>query len=226
MTTCVLCRKHEADTRDHVPPQCLFPKPHPTLITVPSCSGCNNGAHLDDEYFRSQLVLRQQSADSPAARKLSDKVFRGLHRPAHQGLRSDILRSLRPVRVVGRDGGGRAVSAYDVDGTRVRAVLSRTVTGLYFHHYGQILPSTYVVDGWTLNSAASTDTPQFRAVVSAAQAVYHSSSRHKIGDGVFDYWFTRVDSEPGFSVWLLQFYDSLQFLLMSVPHEETSQPVT
>ena len=47
---CIYCRTAEADTRDHVPPDLLFPPPKPsTLITVPACRPCNQGFQKDDE---------------------------------------------------------------------------------------------------------------------------------------------------------------------------------
>src|SRR2546422_10376314 len=47
---CVYCRAADADTRDHIPPQLLFPSPKPnTLITVPACNACNKCFQQDDE---------------------------------------------------------------------------------------------------------------------------------------------------------------------------------
>ena len=50
---CYLCRATENLTRDHVPPENLFPKPKPSnLITVPCCKTCNEGFSKLDEQFR------------------------------------------------------------------------------------------------------------------------------------------------------------------------------
>lgn len=51
---CVFCGVQSKTTRDHIPPQNLFPKPRPNsinLLTVPSCFLCNNNSSNDDEYF-------------------------------------------------------------------------------------------------------------------------------------------------------------------------------
>lgn len=48
--SCVICGK-VATTREHAIARCFFEKPHPSdMITVPSCSSCNNSYSLDEEY--------------------------------------------------------------------------------------------------------------------------------------------------------------------------------
>ena len=50
---CYLCQATETLTRDHVPPENLFPMPLPSdLITVPCCKSCNSGFSKIDEQFR------------------------------------------------------------------------------------------------------------------------------------------------------------------------------
>lgn len=52
--TCAMCGS-EASTKDHIPPQNLYPKPRTPnlqLHTVPACKTCNNGASIDDEEFK------------------------------------------------------------------------------------------------------------------------------------------------------------------------------
>jgi hypothetical protein len=56
-TQCYLCgvelEKNVNRTRDHVPPEGLFPLPLPSdLITVPACRKCNNSKCVDEEFFR------------------------------------------------------------------------------------------------------------------------------------------------------------------------------
>ena len=45
--SCIYCGQ-EANTRDHVPPKCLFAKPRPPMITVPACLACNKSYEKDD----------------------------------------------------------------------------------------------------------------------------------------------------------------------------------
>jgi hypothetical protein len=59
---CVYCGG-QAITRDHVPPRCLLERPYPpNLPTVPSCSSCNAGFSLDEQYF---VVLLTQVGVAP-----------------------------------------------------------------------------------------------------------------------------------------------------------------
>ncbi len=62
---CIYCGR-PAEDGDHVPPQCIFPRPLPAdLITVPSCRVCNRRFSVDDEYFRDALAL--STIDAPGA---------------------------------------------------------------------------------------------------------------------------------------------------------------
>lgn len=52
---CALCGENPATTKDHIPPQGIYPKPRDNDInfnTVPAYSNCNNGAAVEDEEFK------------------------------------------------------------------------------------------------------------------------------------------------------------------------------
>lgn len=55
---CVYCGVIGPITDDDIPPKCLFKKPRPALVKVPSCPPCNNSVSDDDENFRTMLALR------------------------------------------------------------------------------------------------------------------------------------------------------------------------
>jgi hypothetical protein len=91
--TCVYCGK-KATTKDHVVPRCLLEKPYPpNLLTVPSCSACNEGYSKDEEYF---LAVMAQSGFVPS---LTAKIEEGgvidrmLERSA--GLDTHIVQSIQ-----------------------------------------------------------------------------------------------------------------------------------
>jgi hypothetical protein len=89
--TCAMCGG-EASTRDHIPPQSLYPKPRQPnlqLHTVPACKTCNNGAARDDEEFKmivgvstgevqpnQEAILTSLQATMAANGRL-DRVIRG-----------------------------------------------------------------------------------------------------------------------------------------------------
>src|SRR5262245_14982592 len=74
---CIYCRTAKADTRDHVPPDLLFPSPKPKrLITVPACRACNQGFQQDDELLG--FALSSLIGTNAAGRSTWNKVGRGL----------------------------------------------------------------------------------------------------------------------------------------------------
>jgi hypothetical protein len=77
---CIYCNLREANTKDHVPPKCIFPpgtKKH--MITVPACSDCNNLYSIEDEYFKIALTIRVGD-DSKASKALSLSTSRSLEK--------------------------------------------------------------------------------------------------------------------------------------------------
>lgn len=118
--------------------------------------------------------------------------------------------------------------AYDVDLTRLSKVVTRTVRGLYFHHYNQRLPDwcevdTWCFDGLTEINAATEET--LNALINRLQL----NPAAEIGNGVFKYWHCLSDDggEIGnFStVWLLVFYESTAFLGITVGRDPKNSSV-
>jgi hypothetical protein len=174
---------------------------------------------MDDEYFRLNLSIRK-SATLPAARPVADTALRGLGREQHMNFRTSFFKGLREVNLHSKTGvfierGG----AYDVDLTRLSKVVTRTVRGLYFHHYNQRLPDWCEVDTWCfdgLNEINAATEETLNALINRLQL----NPAAEIGDGVFKYWHCLSDDggEIGnFStVWLLVFYESTAFLGITV----------
>lgn len=136
---CYLCNKNFADTRDHVPPECLFPDPKPSnLITLPCCSPCNRSYSKDEEYFRDNFSMI--SKRSPAVKQLWGKTRRSyLRRPLK--LR-DIKSRLVDLNLK-TEGGihlGRA-TGLKFDESRTNRVIEKIVKGLFFRHTNKIIHS-------------------------------------------------------------------------------------
>jgi hypothetical protein len=227
---CTYCGDNDFISRDHIPPESMFPKPRPSnLITVPSCDMCNGGASMDDEYFRLNLSIRK-SATLPAACPVANTALRGLGREEHSNFRTSFFKGLHEVDVVTKSGiyierGG----AYDVDLMRLSKVVSRTVRGLYFHHYNQRLPNWCEVDTWCLDGLREIDTATaetLKALINRLQ----SQPAAEIGDGVFKYWHCRSDDGgeiDNFStLWLLDFYESTAFLGITIGRNPGNPSVT
>jgi hypothetical protein len=183
---CVFCG-HDGDvTDDHVPPQCLFGSPLPdNLVEVPGCKSCNQGSHMDDEYLKTVLAMRDDLHDHPIVEKILPSVTRGLLRPKFPGLGRRIARSMKARRRFTPSGlYGGIVHTYDVDLRRIGRVLSRTVKGLFFNEFGRPLPTdyeavAYLEDG--LGGVAKKDLDWLRNACRIAQC----EPGRSIGDQVF-----------------------------------------
>lgn len=137
--TCVLCGIRGATTSDHVPPKAIFPKPRPNdLVTVPSCFNCNNKGSKYDEEFRVFLSLQLGMETHTTQRLWKNEALRTIHhnrRLQQRLVKKSWIANLRTP--AGIYLGKRRVVAMPV--RPHNSVLDRTVRGLYFHHYGEIL---------------------------------------------------------------------------------------
>ena len=96
---CAYCGSDHPDTRDHVPPKCLFLHPLPKkMITVPSCKRCQ-GSSKDDEYFLVGVFIAADGMASSGFARLSDADKELIERK-----RKDVM------RLLGRPGFGGLVS--------------------------------------------------------------------------------------------------------------------
>lgn len=192
---CSICGVRAATTRDHVPPKNIFPRPRPNdLVTVPACQECNMGVSGVDEKFRAYLSLHV-GLDTPDATRLwtqhAVRTFRH-----NNSLRREILGKSQRVDMVTKAGiiigeGYRLQWDSAVHDTTV----DRTIRGLYFHHFGDILGEKVRV--------------QVRWHQNLTQEMIELSSEwsmNSMGSDIFVYRFSRAVDQPLASVWLLQFY--------------------
>jgi hypothetical protein len=137
---CIYCQSAIADTRDHVPPKSVFPKPRPdNLITVPACRECNARTQEDDEDFRTYITAISTRETGPIIEYLSETTMRGLdRRPAYLADWKD--RRMRVSEL--EDENGHATQKLQVwrEPTRLMRVIFRTVRGLHYHKLGKPLP--------------------------------------------------------------------------------------
>ncbi|MFZ3066352.1 MAG: hypothetical protein WA277_13845 [Nitrospirota bacterium] len=141
MQTCYACQNH-ATTREHIPPQCLFPEAKDAagvdhrrnLITVPSCTEHNLHKSGDDEYLLHVLSTNLQS--NPIAQTQWTKLKRAIkRRPA---LWNSMRSNIEDVKVMGSHTG----KIYEpvqmgLDGTRFQSSLKLIALGVYCHHFGK-----------------------------------------------------------------------------------------
>jgi len=185
-----------ADSKDHLPPSCIFPDPKPTnLIHVPSCHNHNSAQSKEDEYFR--WFVATASGESPIAEALiKDKVVRQFkERPK---LLRTILQHSGYVDAETHSGiylGKRP--AFKFERNRIQSVITRITKGFFYHFYKQRLPDNYAVYDFWLNPPID-DVQDF--IVSRIPL-------NEIGKGVFSFRFEQDVDDPYFTAWLYMFYD-------------------
>jgi hypothetical protein len=222
-TYCTYCGSQNPDTFDHIPPACLFPSPRPSdLITVRSCSKCNNGASDDDEYFKIQLVMRHDVAGRPPGSRLISSVHRALAKPQKRAMLNKLVQSMNQVSVHSPSGLylGQAAT-YNVDLKRFEKVINRIVKGLFLKEFDRRMPSTHLIRSFAesgFQDANFSERSNFIKFV----ASLNSKPGHKIGDGVFQYWYQSFPEMPDASVWLLRFFDAESFLCITLPNDITT----
>jgi hypothetical protein len=135
------------------------------MITVPTCEPCNNGAKLDDEYFRACIATggtpgtkqgelwKEKFVDSTLARSPALKA-------AILQDRQRIIEFHRLTPLKTFDGRILPAELIDLvlpfDASRINRVLVKIVRGLYYHHYRDVMPRSthFVVTRRLLKSVA------------------------------------------------------------------------
>jgi len=205
---CFICGA-VADTRDHVPPLGLFPKPRPsTLITVPACLACNRAKDRDDEYFR--FIVSAAGDDTPAAAALRrQRILPRLR--THPALGHEIMRKSRIVDAVTPEGVLAPRPALEFDFDRLQRVIAKMVKGLYLHVYGERLEGVAIED-FLLNPDPPAD----------AKAYFATLPRRTVAPDIFSFWCDRDPVDPRISIWFLGFFTQTLFVTQTKSLEGTA----
>lgn len=212
---CVYCGD-SATTMDHVPPRTLFQKPRPELITVPSCSSCNNDPSKDDEYFRNLLLTDDRIRDHPEAKGLIEAYTRSLKRPQATGLRAAMLRDttrfplISPAGIIYGEGTG-----LKSDFTRERKVLERVTKGLFYHEFQTPHPNENSI---SVYSTRHMDEGR-KGLNTVLEFISYIKPENKktIGNDVFSYGYAIAEDHPDGSFWVLTFFKTIPFFVFSIP---------
>lgn len=192
---CVICGNNQATTMDHIPPKGVFCKPRPNnLIRVPACQECNNSVSHLDERFRVYLGLHVERRGGNAGQAFYKDALRTIEH--NSKLRREILSKLEPVYLTTESG-----IIYD-RGFRVQwdsqahdAIVRKMITGLYYHHFGEIL-----------GNRADIEVHWYRKLTPEMLEMSKTWHLGKFGTGEVAYRYARARSSPRDSVWIFQFY--------------------
>jgi len=201
--TCYLCGKGDDLTRDHIPPQGMFPGPRPgNLITVPCCKTCNSTFSMDDELFR---AWASSGAQCSAAGK---QIWRGKVVPSfatrnkklRQQMRQDVGTAALETLI------GRAkVPIIGIPVSRAKPFIVRITKGLLHHFYPDY---NYTDIHFTVVNVAPT--PQYQTAIKYLLPHLIYDER---GEGVFRFWRGFTVDAPDVGVWIYLFYDAACFLV-------------
>jgi hypothetical protein len=221
---CVFCGA-PATTRDHVPPECLYPSPPPpNLITVPACEGCNHSFHLDDEWLRLALTVRESVKDNPDRNAVLPSVEASLNNPGGGGLRGAFQRDLTLLPRVSPSGLYMGLHpAYVADGARLDRMAKRIVKGLFYRVKGHRLPDDYGVNALNLSRLddASLAGTEFKSVALDFIAMLRRETPVAKGD-TFAYRWLQSPNGSERTIWLLTFYGQDEYFCTTAPLDELS----
>lgn len=205
--TCVYCGASGQVEDEDVIPVCLFLKPAPDRVLVPSCRSCNVEKSKDDSYLRDMTAPDYRCYGNPVA----EAVFNG---PVLRSVRTNRSLVGRAFRSVGRmfpmqTHGGIYLGhmpGVSLEEKRIRRIFSTIVRGLNFRVRKQRLPDDTMFTVKRLSSPE--DCEQLR------QVIWEITGR--IGQSVFECGCV-FGEDPAESIWLLIFYSSVYVIVSTQP---------
>lgn len=191
---CTICGLHTALNREHVPPQNIFLKPKPNnLVTVPACDICNNDTSGLDEEFRTYLSLRIGVNKQESLDFWTKAALPTIH--SNNRLRKQILETLGETQVFS-EAGIYLGTAPEVkwEAAKHNQIIEKTVRGLYWEHYNDIL-----------GDKVNLEITWLQSLPEKAKNMLSQLHVKRIGNA-FVYAYRRTDDDYSSSIWLLEFY--------------------
>lgn len=195
---CVLCGDQPATEGegDHLPPQCIYPKPRPINVPwnkVPACIPCNNAGSKDDEQFK--LIIGITTGEF---RSNMESVINAMGRTIgkNQRLAKQVLKENK--RGYAKRHGSpilEPVVAIPFDRDAYERVIRRIVRGLYWQQTDTIMPRLSEIH------VREPESPDLHAHVAT---LLQNAERVELNGGTFVYKFLITDD--GDSFWAMQFF--------------------
>lgn len=199
---CIYCLK-VADTEDEIPSRNLFPEGigPKKYIKVPSCSECNYGFSLDEEWFRYFVCSVAEPYSFYARQVFFSQGKRSIQRRPQIGFK--LKKRMKLVKIYTKSGLylGKAtlIKPTEDDWQRFDNVLDKYIKSLVFYELKNILPGEYNIKHETFlpNDHILDIMPRIK-----------SFKWNIINKDIFRYGFNWV---PGSykSIWIIVFYNSV-----------------
>lgn len=203
---CAMCGG-EATTKDHIPPQSLYPKPrlpNLQLHTVPACKMCNNGASADDEEFK--IIVGVSTGE---AQPNQDALMTSLQATmAANGRLNRVVRNGKQMLTVVNGNALPGPVAISFEGPSYDRVVQRMIRGLYWREKKHPL-------GLGINVQVIVPSSLSPDLVGLFKDLLPSLEPKFLNDRTFSY---KVGfSSDGSSVWALQMFGKHTVFGMASP---------
>ena len=218
--TCTYCGKRKSVTADHVPPKNLFGRPYPpNLLTVPACLDCNGGFTKDDEYFRIALTITDEAKGQRAREAVMPTVMRGINSTKQDRFRAALLSGTQIAPRFSPSGlflGNHRAIAFD--SARLDRIARRIVRGLFFQVKGHRLPDDHAINVLPVGRFRELASlhPELDLALHEFIGLITREPLMKYGD-VFGYHWVQSPNGPSNTMWLLYFYEQLEFYCTTCP---------
>ena len=203
-------------TDDHIPPQCIFPRPRTTgLIKVPCCEPCRKGWSKDDEEFRRFVWSAEGVEKHPSFEKAADSVISSIKKPEAKSYRNRVLSSIEDIEVYSEAGIFLGIQPrMKLEWHRIEGVLRRIVRGLFFLKNKQLIPEDHelIIKIPDVKLGNEINKFPFKQIAN-------------ICDGTFRYWLYESNDEKSSSLWLMSFCDSIWVLGYIRPTKNANKTV-
>lgn len=218
--TCTYCNC-VANTKDHIPPKCMFPKPRPaSLITVSSCFSCNSSFSKDDEYLRDVLCFREELSGNPFVDELNQSIPRRFDRSEsrhyfnylHARMGEETVKTTSGIYL------GRKAT-FNVDLRRIERVLRRITRGLYRHCFGNKLMEGFDPEVYTQEYFLSLEPEHEEIFRSIFQSNLANEQWFVIVTNGFEYKYKALPN-PAYTVWIFRFYSKYYGFAITLKEEE------
>jgi hypothetical protein len=204
---CYLCGsqllKKKNKSKDHVPPDCIFPQEKPAnLITVSCCTDCNGAFSQLDQKMRNFFAIIADDKSGEVGKRAQSEILRS------RKLSSDFLSyTKKHPSLIDDQGNPRLVFYFDKD--EISRWLIRVVKGLSFRR----------------NKTRITDSSLFEVDI-LSQFMPQPSKTFPLEDGLEfrPHFVYGVVAEEGYDFWVLIFYDHLMFSVAVKPSAKQTTP--
>jgi hypothetical protein len=190
-------------TRDHLPPENLFPEgARRDLITVTCCYAWNKGFSKLDEQFR-VFVTTALNVSQVGTQVMREKVF-GSSLKKSPKLKQQMARDVFLGEIMTALG-PMAVPLIAMNREMLNGFFIRLTKGLLATFYSDIDYFALCFSVTQLNQFGATK-PAFKSVISLLK-------HDQRGDGVFRFWHGVAQEQRTTGMWIYQFYDAALFMV-------------